>query len=62
MARIPGGEQFGQVVARPQQAVGADPNAYGAGIPIPRFAKYFSVENTNVGAGDVPAWVIFELE
>lgn len=32
MARIPGGEQFGQVVARPQQAVGADPNAYGAGI------------------------------
>lgn len=32
MARIPGGEQFGQVVARPQQAVGADPNAYGVGI------------------------------
>ncbi len=32
MAKIPGGEQFGQVVARPQQAIGADPNAYGAGV------------------------------
>lgn len=36
--------------------------AYSAGVPIPRFAKYFCVENTDPGAGDVPAWVIFELE
>lgn len=32
MAKIPGGEAFGQVVARPQQAIGADPQAYGVGV------------------------------
>jgi hypothetical protein len=32
MARIPAGEQFGQVVARPGPIVQHDPNAYGAGV------------------------------
>lgn len=32
MAKIPGGEAFGQVVARPGPVAGADPNAYGANI------------------------------
>lgn len=32
MARIPGGEQFGQVVARPGPIVNHSPEAYGAGV------------------------------
>lgn len=32
MARIPGGEQFGQVVARPGPMVSHSPEAYGAGV------------------------------
>jgi len=32
MARIPAGEQFGQVVARPGPVVNVNPDAYGAGV------------------------------